>query len=88
MVCLGPSIRGRSKITIANFIARIVRDIIVDDGTEERRNFGIEGNLGGSKISFDLSPEEFARMGWVLKNLGPQAIIYPGQQQHACAAIQ
>lgn len=27
-------------------------------------------------------------MGWVLNKLGPQAIIYPGQQQHARAAIQ
>jgi hypothetical protein len=27
-------------------------------------------------------------MDWVLKHLGPQAIIYPGQQQHARAAIQ
>ncbi len=27
-------------------------------------------------------------MGWVLHKLGPQAIIYPGQQQHARAAIQ
>ena len=27
-------------------------------------------------------------MGWVLNRLGPQAIIYPGQQQHARAAIQ
>ena len=27
-------------------------------------------------------------MGWVLNKLGPQAIIYPGQQQHARAAFQ
>jgi hypothetical protein len=27
-------------------------------------------------------------MGWVLRQLGPEAIVYPGQQQHARAAIQ
>ena len=27
-------------------------------------------------------------MNWVLDHLGPQAIVYPGQQQHARAAIQ
>jgi hypothetical protein len=27
-------------------------------------------------------------MGWVASKLGPQAIVYPGQQQHARAAIQ
>src|SRR5260370_21754042 len=31
---------------------------------------------------------EFARMGWVLSGLGPREIIYPGQTQHARAAIQ
>lgn len=32
--------------------------------------------------------EEFKAMGWVLNRLGPQAIIYPGQCQHARGAIQ
>jgi len=27
-------------------------------------------------------------MGWVLRRLGPQAIVFPGQQQHLRAAIQ
>ena len=27
-------------------------------------------------------------MDWVLSDLGPQAIVYPGQQQHVRAAIQ
>jgi hypothetical protein len=31
---------------------------------------------------------EFVRMGWPLTRLGPQAIVYPGQQQHARAAVQ
>jgi hypothetical protein len=35
-----------------------------------------------------ISAAEFGRMGWVLNRLGPQAIVYPGQQQHARAAIQ
>src|SRR5450631_2661498 len=80
---------GRFKSTaVANFHARIVRDIVVDDGETERRDFGIEAELGGQTSSFTLSAAEFSRMGWVLNRLGPQAIIYPGQQQHARAAIQ
>ncbi|HXP85101.1 MAG TPA: hypothetical protein VN841_10295 [Bryobacteraceae bacterium] len=80
---------GRFKSTaVANFKARIVRDIIVDDGETERRDFGIEAELDGRTLSFTLSAAEFGRMGWVLSTLGPQAIIYPGQQQHARAAIQ
>jgi hypothetical protein len=90
MVRLEPGPNGHSKsIAVANFTARIVRDIIVDDGAEgERRDFGVEAEVEGQRLTFTVAPAEFAGMGWVLKKLGPQAIIYPGQQQHARAAIQ
>src|ERR1017187_970819 len=80
---------GRSRCTAAaNLQARIVRDIVLDDGTEERREFGVEAELGGRRVAFVVPATEFGRMGWVLSRLGPQAIVYPGQQQHARAAIQ
>jgi hypothetical protein len=75
-------------IAVANFSARIVRDLILDDDTEQRRELGIEAELGGQRLAFVVPAAEFGRMGWVLRQLGPQAIIYPGQQQHARAAIQ
>jgi len=73
---------------VANFHARIVRDVILNNGQEEQREFGVEAELGGRRVAFSVSAAEFSRMGWVLHRLGPQAIIYPGQQQHARAAIQ
>jgi hypothetical protein len=73
---------------VANFTARIVRDLILDDGAEQRCEFAVEAELPGGKQGFVVSAAEFGRMGWVLKQLGPHAIIYPGQQQHARAAIQ
>ncbi len=79
---------GSKSTPVANFNARIVRDLILDDGEDQRRNFGVKAELGGQRVAFDLSAAEFSRMGWVLNKLGPQAIIYPGQQQHARAAIQ
>jgi len=80
---------GSLKSTaVANFHARIVRDVILNDGQEEKREFGVEAELGGRRVAFSVSAAEFSRMGWVLNRLGPQAIIYPGQQQHARAAIQ
>jgi hypothetical protein len=79
---------GHFKVTsLANFQARIVRDLVFDDGEQEKREFGIEAKLADSTLAFSVSAEEFGRMGWVLRRLGPQAIIYPGQQQHARAAI-
>jgi hypothetical protein len=80
---------GRIRYTpLANFTARIVSDILRDDGEQERREFGIEAELGTYKVSFPLTAAEFGRMNWVLHRLGPQAIVYPGQHQHARAAIQ
>jgi hypothetical protein len=80
---------GRVKVTsLANFQAQIVRDLVFDDGEQEKREFGIEAKLTDSTLAFSVSAEEFGRMGWVLGRLGPQAIIYPGQHQHVRAAIQ
>ena len=89
MVRWEQSENGRVKFTtLANFNARIVRDLILDDGEEQRREFGLEAEVGGQKFVFVVPAAEFGRMGWVLRQLGPQAIIYPGQLQHARAAIQ
>ncbi|HEY4365124.1 MAG TPA: hypothetical protein VGN17_29445 [Bryobacteraceae bacterium] len=80
---------GRLKITaVANFHAHIARDIVIDDGEQERREFGIEAELAGNRLAFSVSAAEFVRMDWVLTKLGPRAIIFPGQQQHVRAAIQ
>ena len=80
---------GRLRYTpLANFTARIVSDILRDDAEQEQREFEIEAELGGCKVAFQLSAAEFGRMNWVLHRLGPRAIIYPGQHQHARAAIQ
>ncbi len=80
---------GRVKATaVTNFHARVAQDILLDDGEQQRREFGIVAELGGMNLAFSVPAVEFGRMGWVLSKLGPQAIIYPGQQQHARAAIQ
>jgi hypothetical protein len=80
---------GRLRlIPVANFRASIVTDIILDDGAEQRRHCGVEAELDGQKVVFTVPAAEFGRMGWVLSRLGPRAIVYPGQMQHARAAIQ
>jgi len=80
---------GRRRVTaVANFTARIVGDRIFDDEAEPGREFAVEAELGGQRITFSVSAAEFSRMGWVLRKLGPLAILYPGQQQHARAAMQ
>jgi len=76
------------SVVIANFHARIASDIILDDGSEQTRRFVLEANIEGRSLIFELAANEFGHMGWVLPHLGPQAIIYPGQQQHVRTAIQ
>lgn len=89
MVRREPSANGRSRRTaVANFKAQIVSDMVLDDGAAERREFGVEAELEGRRVAFVVPAAEFGRMGWVLSRLGPRAIVYPGQQQHARAAIQ
>lgn len=80
---------GCSRVrAVTNFAARIVRDIVLDDGETEKRNFGLEAEIDGRRIAFSIPATEFGQMRWVLAKLGPQAIIYPGQQAHARAAVQ
>jgi hypothetical protein len=80
---------GCGKVmAVANFSARVVRDIILDDDDGQSREFGMEAELGGQRLAFMVPAAEFGRMGWVLQQLGPQAIIYPGQREHARVAIQ
>jgi hypothetical protein len=79
---------GSKSWVIANFRARIVRDISLDDGEDQRRELGLEVELCGRTVALSLSAKEFSQMVWVLNKLGPEAIIYPGQHQHVRVAIQ
>jgi hypothetical protein len=72
-------------IPVANFCARIVRDVI---SPSEGRCFGITADLQGETVELLVPAAEFSRMNWVATGLGPRALLYPGQQQHARAAIQ
>src|SRR4029077_7261616 len=80
---------GRPRYTpLTNFTARIASDVVLDDGEEGRREFALEASLRGEALAFRVLVAEFGHMNWVLRRLGPQAIVYPGQSQHARAPIQ
>lgn len=89
MVRRGQYATGRPKFApVANFVARIVCDMVFDDDAESRREFVVEIELAGRRLTLQMPSVEFGRMVWVMNRLGPHAILYPGQQQHARAAIQ
>ena len=79
-----------ADIPVSNFTARIVSDLIIDDGLDVRRVFDVKAKVGSREIRCDVPSEDFSSMRWVLEKLGPTAVIDPGPnaRDHARAAIQ
>jgi hypothetical protein len=85
-----PTKEGLTATPLTNFRARIVGDVVEDDGAEESRSFEIEAELYGRRSVFTVPAERFAGMSWPPEYLGAGAILYPGfgTKDHARAAIQ
>ena len=75
---------------LTNFTARIIRDLLGDNGVEQVRALEIEATLGGRTSRFQLSAARFNGMNWPLECLAAGAILYPGVtvREHTRAAIQ
>ncbi len=83
--------QGSIHVPLTNFKARVVGDIIEDDGSETSRIFEVEAELASlnkSPVRDDIPSQLFSSMRWVASLLGPQAVIYPNMTEHARAAIQ
>src|SRR5262249_54025949 len=77
------------RVPLCNFVARIVRDVEVDDGVEIRPTFEVEATLGGTVSRFQLTAAQFAAMAWPQERLGARAVTFPGgSKPHLRAAIQ
>jgi hypothetical protein len=81
---------GEIETPLTNFTARIVSDIIEDDGAESRRTFEVEVELNGRYSIFTVPAASFAGMNWVIESLGATAMLFPGSttKDHTRAAIQ
>ncbi|MGN7414598.1 bifunctional DNA primase/polymerase [Paenibacillus sp. SAF-068] len=67
-------------VPIANFIARIVKSIIKDNGTEKNIVYEIDGLLIGSQRrlpSIQVPAQDFESMKW-LTMWGPEPTLFPG----------
>ena len=75
---------------LTNFSARIVGDVVEDDGIEVRHVFDLEAELHNRKRRFSVPAVQFSNLNWAIEQLGAGAIVYPGngQRDHARAAIQ
>lgn len=91
IVWLKPTPNGAVEVRLTNFNASIVSDVVHDDGLETTRLLEIEAVLfGGTPRRFSVPVSRFPSMNWVVEELGPRALVYPGMsiKDHARAAIQ
>ena len=86
---------GRGDIAtteLSNFDARIVEEIVVDDGVDQQKRFVIEGKTrnGRHLPRVEVPADEFASMRWVIEHWGVSAVIAagPSLKDHLRAAIQ
>ena len=76
------------EIHVSNYNAQVTASIVLDDGVEQKREFEIKAELLGASHHFSVSESEFQEMEWPIRKMGPAAITYANQQQHARIAIQ
>ena len=90
LVWLKKTANGEVPVQLTNFTARIVAEVVEDDGAEIRRTMEIEAAVNGQSQQFNVLASQFSAMNWPLEQLGPGAIVFPGfgTKDHARAAIQ
>lgn len=90
LICRRRTEHGEIDEPLTNFTARIVSEVVEDDGAGERRLFEIEGRLRNRTARATFPPAVFASMSWVPELLGAGAVVEPGQMRRdrARAAIQ
>ena len=85
-----PGKDGETIVQLSNFGARIVEDVITDDGVETGRKFTIVAVLNGRAVTVTVAARDFPNMEWVCQALGPSAVVFAGfgAKDHCRAAIQ
>ncbi len=83
---------GKVLIPLCNFSARIVEEVVHDDGADSQTYFSIEGLCQDGRplhrISVPVS--QFPSLSWVTKSWGNRAVVYagPSTKDHLRTAIQ
>jgi hypothetical protein len=84
--------RNGDKIqkVLTNFGARIVTNVIEDDGIEQKNFLEMEAQCRGRSRHFCIAAADFPKMAWPIEKLGGEAILAAGTgaKDHARAAIQ
>ena len=81
---------GSERQRLANFCAWITGERIEDDGAERRSLLDIEAEIHDRTARFMIAAASFSNMGWVVENIGADAVLEPGfgAKDRTRAAIQ
>jgi hypothetical protein len=81
---------GEVSVKLTNFCTWIRAQVVMDNGAETSISLELEVSLRQRTFKVTVRAEEFASLSWVIQNLGPEAIVYPGVsiRDRARAAIQ
>jgi hypothetical protein len=86
------TIQGKDLTTrLANFTARIVRDVVRHEAGDTRRQVRIVAtHADGTRASTVVDASQYVAMGWVEEGLGPKFAVTSGKghRDHVRAAIQ
>jgi DnaB helicase-like protein len=84
-----PGRYGPEAEQVTNFCAKIVSEVIADDGSsEEQRIFELEVAVKGETRRIEVPASKFGGMAWVTAQLGAEADVCPGKENHARYAIK
>lgn len=86
-----PKTGDLQMVPLTDFTARIVSDIVRDNGADTVRVFEIEATLAnGNRKRVMVPADRFAKMDWVVSELGHSARLGAGStvREHVRAAIQ
>lgn len=81
-----------NHVPLANFSARIVGEVVKDDGAEKQTFLTLEGRLdsGAPLERIEVPSPQFAGLGWIIAQWGARAIVFAGNgtKDHLRTAIQ
>jgi hypothetical protein len=83
---------GPIRLALCNFTARIVEEVLHDDGVEQTLRLAVQGALADKSIlpRAEISASDFAGMGWVVPAWGTRAVVFAGMgtKDHFRTALQ
>jgi hypothetical protein len=85
-----PTRDGAVDVPLCNFTARIVAEVVEDDGVEQHRLVQLSAQLKRRTFAFQATAAQFDAMNWITEHVGTKAVVHVGlsMREHLHNAIQ